>query len=87
MSNKLGVMDAKRVMAFLREERQRKCKTQLELAEEAGVGANTVWRMESAGTCDLGTFLKIVGCMWDDLAAFGEDYTYWEESHGVKRIL
>ena len=72
-------MDAKRITAFLREERQRKGKTQLELAEEAGVGANTVWRMESAGTCELGTFLKIVGCMWDDLAAFGEDYTYWED--------
>ena len=71
-------MDAKRITAFLREERQRKGKTQLELAEEAGVGANTVWRMESAGTCELGTFLKIVGCMWDDLAAFGEDFTYWE---------
>ena len=74
------VMDAKRVTAFLREERKRKGKTQLEFAEEAGVGANTIWRMESAGTCDLVTFVKIVGCMWDDLAAFGEDYTYWREN-------
>ena len=74
-------MDAKAIAAFLREERKRKGKTQLVLAEEAGVGANTVWRMESAGACDLVTFVKIVGCMWDDMAAFGEDYTYWEENH------
>ena len=74
-------MNSRSITSFLREERKRKGKTQLEFAEEAGVGANTVWRMESAGTCDLVTFVKIVGCMWDDMAAFGEDYTYWRENH------
>ena len=74
-------MNSRSITSFLREERKRKGKTQLELAADAGVGANTVWRMESAGECDLGTFLKIVGCMWDDMAAFGEDYTYWRENH------
>ena len=73
-------MNSRSITSFLREERKRKGKTQLEFAEEAGVGANTVWRMESAGTCDLVTFVKIVGCMWDDMAAFGEDYTYWREN-------
>lgn len=74
-------MNSRSITLFLQEERKRKGKTQVVLGREAGLGTNTVWRMENAGTCDLATFAKIVGCMWDDLAAFGEDYTYWRENH------
>lgn len=73
-------MNPDSVIQFLRAERKRKKKSQWEMAEEIGVHTNTVYRMESVGDCGLGTALKIIGTMWDDLTSFAEDYEYWTQN-------
>ena len=75
------VMDAKRVMAFLREERKRRGKSQEQFAIKSGTNQNTISRAENLGNCTLETLLKLISCMWSDLESFGKDYDTWEENH------
>lgn len=76
-------MKATSVIAFIRSERHRRGISHKELAKEAGISLNTAWRMEKTGNCEMETFIKVVNCFWDDLAAFGEDFMEWEASHEV----